>query len=284
MTMKLGSSTGPPVPTAVSTAITLRDMNPLAHQHGIVRHRSLPRTHRSTSTLSEEHDTCIRTSPEIQHSASPPLAPSLIPTATYWVSTHGLFTKKTTIQDVIRDLDGAYPGLTDTYKAEVLKALKDHSIAPAFTCQSDGWYKLTYTITNDQEATIAQWKHTWSSVGEAILTFPQGSPHSSHPVSLGNRQWGSRDDRFVLGSQPFSWESDSVWHDGNMTLYKISGSSEQEVKREVSKYAQKSWLAFVTGGTVVVDEKEIDGLVACLTLLVVLEKKRQRAAERRTGV
>jgi len=68
-----------------------------------------------------------------------------------------------------------------------------------------------------------------------------------------------------------------------MTLYKVSGSGEHERKTEVGKYVQKWWGGFVTGGTVVVDEKEIDGCVACLTLCVVLKKKRQRGAERSYG-
>lgn len=64
-----------------------------------------------------------------------------------------------------------------------------------------------------------------------------------------------------------------------MTLYKTL----EENKVAVGKYAQKWWGGFVTGGTFVVDEGEIDGLVACLTLCVVLKKKRQRAAERNSG-
>jgi hypothetical protein len=68
-----------------------------------------------------------------------------------------------------------------------------------------------------------------------------------------------------------------------MTLYRVTRSSEQQKKVEVGKYAQKWWGSFVTGGTLVVDGKEIDGVVACLTLVVVLKKKRQRAAERHEG-
>jgi hypothetical protein len=86
-----------------------------------------------------------------------------------------------------------------------------------------------------------------------------------------------------VNSQPFFWEMDSLWHSTNMTLYRVTGSGEGQKKIEVGKYAQKWWGGFVTGGTFVVDEKELDGVVACLTLIVVLKKKRQRAAERHNG-
>jgi predicted porin len=79
------------------------------------------------------------------------------------------------------------------------------------------------------------------------------------------------------------WEMDSMWHSTNMTLYKVTGTGEAEKKVEIGKYAQKWWGGFVTGGTFVLDEDEINGVVACLTLLVVLRKKRQRAAERNPG-
>jgi hypothetical protein len=68
-----------------------------------------------------------------------------------------------------------------------------------------------------------------------------------------------------------------------MTLYKVFGIGEQQRKVEVAKYSEKWWGSCTTGGALVVDTREgegIDGVVACLTLVVVLKKKRQRAAER----
>ena len=72
-----------------------------------------------------------------------------------------------------------------------------------------------------------------------------------------------------------------MWHSTNMTLFKVYGSGAEQKKIEVGKYAQRRWGACVTGGILVVDAKEIDGIVACLSLCVVLKKKRQRAAERK---
>ncbi|KAF2689255.1 hypothetical protein K458DRAFT_329533 [Lentithecium fluviatile CBS 122367] len=267
----------------MSTAIALQNMSPHAHQDGGMRHRQTSKANGQVSVSTDERDVWLGTPHDAQTSSLPLDSKALVPTNTYWVSPHGMLTKNITILDLTKDMDVPYSGLTDAYKAEVKKTLKDHSFTPAFTCHRNSWLGLSYTITDDQNELVADWKHPWSSVGEAILTFPETSPHSSHPINLRNKRWGLRTESFVVESQLFFWESDSYWHSTNMTLYKIYGSGENERKKEVGKYAQKWWGGFVTGGTVVVDEKEIDGCVACLTLCVVLKKKRQRAAERRSG-
>jgi len=266
----------------MSTAIALQDVSLDAHKDGNLRHRPT-KADSKTITPTEERDTWLD-SPHDVHSIALPLDTHVFePTSTYWVSPHGMLTKQITILDLTKDMNVPYAGLTDAYKAEVKKTLKDHSFTPAFTCHRNGWVGLAYTIKNDRDEAIAEWKHPWFSTGEATLTFPEASPHSSHPISLRNKRWGLRTEGFTSNSQPFFWEMDSVWHSTSMTLYKVSGSGEHERKTEVGKYVQKWWGGFVTGGTVVVDEKEIDGCVACLTLCVVLKKKRQRGAERSYG-
>lgn len=117
-------------------------------------------------------------------------------------------------------------------------------------------------------------------MGEAVLTFPDDSHHSSHPIKLVNKRWGLRTESFVYSSQEYIWQMNSLWHSTSMSLYRVTGSGKHQTKIEVGKYAQKWWGSFVTGGTFVVDGNEIDGVVACLTLIVVLKKRRQRAAER----
>jgi len=170
--------------------------------------------------------------------------------------------------------------MTDAYKAEVKKVLKDHSFTPAIKCHRNHWAGLKYKVTNDKGEHLADWSHPWTSVREATLTFPDNSPHAAHIISLKNKKWGLRTESFTLNSQPYLWEMDSLWHSHNMTLYRVTGTGDSQKKVEVAKYAQKWWGSFVTGGTLVVDENDLDGVVACLTLLVVLKKKRQRAAER----
>lgn len=265
----------------MSTAVALQDMSPHAQRHdSVIRHRSISKPDVKPSMVTEEQDDWVNTPHDIDSSTLPLESRSFVPTSTYWISPHFLLSKNITILDLTQDMTVPYAGLTNAYKEEVQKTLKDHSFTPAFTCHRNNWLGLKYNITNDQGETVAEWKHPWSSVGEAVLTFPEDSPHSSHPISLRNKTWGLRTEGFTLNSQPYFWEMDSVWHSTNMTLYKVFGSGEYERKVEVGKYAQKWWGGIVTGGTVVVDEKELDGFIACLTLCVVLKKKRQRAAER----
>lgn len=202
------------------------------------------------------------------------------PTSIYWITPHGMLTKAITILDLTHDMPLPYAGLTDTFKAAIKTTLKDHSFTPIITCQRQNWIGLKYDIRDDQGQPLAHWSHPWISAGEAVLTFPNDSPHSSHPISLKNKTWGLRTEAFTLDSQLFFWEMDSAWHSYNMTLYRVSGSSEHQRKIEVGKYSQKWWGSCATGGAFVVDEGVINGVVAALALVVVLKKKRQRAAER----
>lgn len=242
-----------------------------------------PSKHDSDAWLEEAHD--INAS-NVVLDTSP-----FTPTTTYWITPHGLLTQNITIFDLTKDISTPYTGLTPAYKSLIYKALKDHSHTPILTCHRSSWLGLQYTITDSSARPLATWSHGWSSCRAATLTFPSDSAHAAHPITLRNKGWGSRSQTFTLDSQPFVWESDSMWHSSNMTLYKVcrnsksksNGSGERETKIPVGKYAQKCWGSWVTGGTFVLDGKEIDGVVACLTLCVVLKKKRQRRAERGNG-
>jgi hypothetical protein len=205
------------------------------------------------------------------------------PTNTYWITPHGLLSKEIKILDLTKDLELPFTGFTEAYKEHVKKTLKDHSFTPIYTAHRSNWIGLKYTVTDSQGDLVAHWKHPWTSVGEAILTFPDDSLHSSHPISLRNKRWGLRTESFTVNSVPFVWKMDSLWHSTNSSLYKVVGTGEHEKLVLVGRYGQKWWGSFVTGGTFVVDEREIDGLVACLTLAVLLKKKRQRAAEQKNG-
>ncbi|KAF1951166.1 hypothetical protein CC80DRAFT_211289 [Byssothecium circinans] len=266
----------------MSTAIALRDMGPHAQPSGSVRHRPVSKQDINTTSpedtdawVNKPHDTISSTLPLDSH--------AFTPTHTYWITPHGLLTKNITILDLTPDMDVAYNGMTDAYKAQVKKTLKDHTFTPTWTCHRLNWLGLKYNITDDQGRSIAAWNHPWTSVGEARLTFPESSGHSAHPITLRNKRWGLRTEGFTVNSQPFVWEMDSLWHSTNMTLYKVFRSEDGERKVEVGRYAQKWWGGFVTGGIAVVDGRELDGFLACLTLCVVLKKKRQRAAERNNG-
>ena len=85
-----------------------------------------------------------------------------------------------------------------------------------------------------------------------------------------------------MDSVPFVWEMDSRWHANGMGLFRVTGKGEgeEEEKVEVGRCMQKCWDVLKSNGAAfVVDEGDVDGLVAILSLLVVLKKKRQRQGE-----
>jgi hypothetical protein len=269
----------------MSTAIALQNVGPTSQHEdtATLRHRIVFNTDKNAGSSSLEDDAWLNVPHDSEISQLPLESQHFHPSTIYWISPHSTFASKIAMLNLTKDMNVPYTGLTNEYKAAVTKTLKDHSYTPVMTCTRNGWFSLQYDITDDQDHHLAHWSHPWSSMGEAVLTFPEDSPHSSHTISLHNKTWGRRTESFTLNSQPFVWEMDSVWTSTNMTLYKATGSGDTEKNVEVAKYAQKRWGGFVTGGTFVVDEKQINGVVACLTLIVVLRKKRQRAAERNPG-
>lgn len=263
----------------MSTAIAMQETGAFSGKDNTtVRQRNISRTD------SSQEDVAWLTSPHDVDSSNLPLdTNTFTPTSVFWITPHGMLTKEITILDLTKDMTVPYAGLTDAYKAAVKTTLKDHSFTPILNCHRQNWIGLKYHITDSHSNTIAYWNHGWLSASEAILSFPTNSPHSSHPISLKNKTWGLRTESFTLNSQLFFWEMDSKWHSYNMTLYKVFGTGDSQKKVEVAKYSQKWWGSCSTGGALVVDTKDgqgIDGVVACLTLVIVLKKKRQRAAER----
>lgn len=256
----------------MSTAIALQDVDTdMTKGAATIRQRR---------TDSSQDDAWLDIPHDLSSSTIPLDSTVFKPTSIYWVTPHGMLTKAITILDLTHDMSVPYTGLTDTYKAALKTTLKDHSFTPIITCQRQNWIGLKYAIQDDQNKPLAHWSHPWHSAGEAVLTFPTDSAHASHPISLKNKTWGLRTESFTVDSQLFFWEMDSAWHSHDMTLYKVIGTGEHQKKLEVGKYSQKWWGSWSTGGAFVVDEGVVDGVVAALTLLVVLKKKRQRVAER----
>ncbi len=267
----------------MSTAYKLNNLNLAAKSNGVTaRHHSISKSH-TGSSLSSLDDTLLDSPQDAKSSTLPQDTRPFNPTKVYWVTPHGMFTNGITILDLTKDIDMSYSGWTTEYRNEVRTSLKDHSFTPVVTCRRTNWLGHRWNITDDLENVVAHWNHSWTSVGVARLTFPQTSPHAGHPIVLRNKRWGCRTESFVYNSSDYIWEPDHWWHGKNLTLYRVVGKGEEQKKTPVAKCSQKFYGAFVTGGTLVVDEKEFDGFLACLTLLVVLKKKRQRACERRNG-
>lgn len=267
----------------MTTSVAMQDLPP-KDTEGLRQRTNAPP---NTSTNHEPEDPY----PTIDHSSpGAAIAPTFKPTHTLWLTPHSMLTKSIPILDLTPTLTVPYTSLDSTYKTAVKSALKDHTHTPIYTIQRGNWMGLKWKITTQNasgnEEEVANWKHPWLSVGEAVLSFPEGSPHSSHDITLKPKRWGFRTENFVMDSVLYQWEMDSLLHSHGMSLFKILpalSADEKERKVEVAKYSQKWWGAFVTGGVVMVDSREVDVLVAVLSLAVVLKKKRQRAAERSGG-
>jgi len=220
-----------------SMKATSTSLSPEATTDSTIAHR------RSTSAINSrpnpsEDPSSYENQPQDTLSAS--LAqdsPGFAPTRTFWVTPHSFCTRAIPVYDLTVDISTPYTGLSPAYKTAVQKALKDHSPSPCYTFTRQSWLGQKYSITDSQSTTVCNWKHPWSSVGEAVLTFPTNSEHSTHPVSLKNKKWGLRTETFVVNSVPYEWQSDSLFVSQYVTLYKVLG--EQRV--EVGKYAAKWW-------------------------------------------
>jgi hypothetical protein len=122
---------------------------------------------------------------------------------------------------------------------------------------------------------VATTKQQAISFGKAWLRFPAGSPHAAHELLLTPVKWYRRTNEWVHNSVPYQWRCDSKYLANRMTLIRRIGGRDIVVAR----YAQR-WGSWITGGVLLVDEKEIDPVVAILTCNVMLIRMMLRAAER----
>lgn len=163
--------------------------------------------------------------------------------------------------------------------AKRIGAAKD--AVPAFTFRKKHWYNKSYNAFagTDTETPLADWKHPTWSTGTATLGFPTNSKHCSHNVSIAPVKWTRRTNEFVVDSVPLTWRSDDKYKSNRMTLSKRIGSKDSTVAR----YTQK-WAAWGMGGVILIDDREIDELVAILTACTMLRRIEQRRWERNASV
>ncbi|KAF2278744.1 uncharacterized protein EI97DRAFT_218000 [Westerdykella ornata] len=210
--------------------------------------------------------------------APPQDSPSFQPTNFYWISWHGLLPPyNIEVFDLTSDISTPFTGFTESFQNEVQRIRKDHTSTPFFTAHPDNRFCTRYGIRDSQGDIIAQWQHPWITTGKTVFSFPEGSPYCSHPVHLAHDNMlknllALRTESFSYNSAKFVWTIDSRWHAHRMSLYRVWGSGPGQKRIEVGRWAQKWGLR--PEGILVVDEREVSGLVACLTLLALMKKKR----------
>jgi hypothetical protein len=174
---------------------------------------------------------------------------------------------------------------TEVRKTAQKLSTKDDRIKnkPLYRFARAHWWKKCMLVSELQypgdgsttSTEIAHYKHSVTSSGTATFTFPDGSKHSSHEISLKPQRLFRRTNTFVQDSVDYEWHCDSRWKSNRMTLVKSIGGR----KIVVARYAQK-WGDWSAEGVILIDEKEIDVAVAALTAVATLKKMVQRAAER----
>jgi hypothetical protein len=94
--------------------------------------------------------------------------------------------------------------------------------------------------------------------------FPQDSPSSSHDLYMQPASFGSTSEFFVKDSVKYTWKV--AWHGWAITLHKTLGQDTVPVA-----YFTKQW-GYGLGGVMIVDENQVDLVVATLSALVVIRK------------
>ncbi|CAI6332693.1 unnamed protein product [Periconia digitata] len=163
-------------------------------------------------------------------------------------------------------------GLTGTYRYYVRKTMKRHSLIPDWTCYKHQWPGLNYSIRNAAGDHVAKWKRQGGFKRKVTLDCYDESTHSPHAILVRDEHWYSNNQKFTVNSQTYLWEVDSFWARRKMTLYRICNVGFQ-TKIAVAKCAVYRWGG---GSVVVVDDRNVDVLVACLTISIMLQKMRER--------
>lgn len=107
------------------------------------------------------------------------------------------------------------------------------------------------------------------SYGASHIYFSPDSPHCSHEITLKPIAVMTRSQSFIKDSANYIWErtpsKSSSTGSGRLTLYEAIGRKKIEVARYASANSK-----FDFGGLLVLEEREVDALVAILTLIGVL--------------
>jgi hypothetical protein len=149
---------------------------------------------------------------------------------------------------------------------------------PLYTLVRQGWWHAIPVYQGkpdgktDSDA-VATWRPSRGSLGTQKFAFPPNSPNSSHTLSM-KRPSFRHSELFVQESVEYIWrfESRSIGKVRRpITLWKKIGNHEIPVARFQSPYRVSK-----TGGTLIVNEKEVDLVVAFVTCCGMLRKIRQR--------
>lgn len=129
-----------------------------------------------------------------------------------------------------------------------------------------------YQNQTQDELVLADYSSPLLAYGVTNISFPAGSLHSSHPITVRPINATRRSQAFVQDSVSYVWDVNRTLFPGGggvLSLYKGIGARK---KIEIGRY-QSDDGTFIPGGVLVIDAEEVDVLVAVLTLLSVLSQR-----------
>ncbi|KAH0559682.1 hypothetical protein GP486_003802 [Trichoglossum hirsutum] len=196
-----------------------------------------------------------------------------LPTRTFYILPHCSLTKSIQILNLTPHLTAPYtdPG----FAAHAKQVAKQGGVAPCITVQKANLLGTRYMVLDptDNNRELATWKAPLTSFGSSHISFPPGSRHSSHAITL-----SSFLKTFTHNSTPYAWQHGHLLHRNRFSLWMELPTGE---RRLVARYWQGcDWR---TGGTVVLDGEQVDELVALITCVAILKRKRQRQSESAGG-
>ena len=198
---------------------------------------------------------------------------------TFFIEDHHLTDKSVAIHNVTDRMDVSYQGrdIEDSFHDKARAATYGKDKKPTYTInKNSGLLGRTSTMyAMDGGAELAYWKHPALPIQSAEITFPEGSPHGSHQLTLKAASHSSLGNEWVQDSVTYRWKCESRWKLGQYNLTRtVSGQ-----KMLIGKYTQ-NMIKTTAGGVLIVDSNEIDEVVAVLTMCVMLRRMLQRTAGR----
>ncbi|KAI9764173.1 MAG: hypothetical protein M1840_008655 [Geoglossum simile] len=214
-----------------------------------------------------------------KHSSTSQTPPPLNPTRTYYIKPHSSFTKNIEILNLTPHLAISYD--SPDFPAHAKTIAKTSSFTPSLTVQKQNLFGTSYGIfenggNGDRE--IGTWRASCFSTGKSHINFLDEDGKGRHDITLeklpGMRLF-SRDEVFVFNSVQYLWTYESWYCSNRIALYKMLPGGEKQL---VGRFWQ-GW-DWRTGGTFVMDARELDDAVGVITCVVQLKKRRQRQKEK----
>jgi hypothetical protein len=208
------------------------------------------------------------------------------PNRCFYIAKHGGTTLDIKIYDITSAVslaDYATAGEKDTLKEwnaaanTAGRAAAKDMAEPWLQVQRNRWFGRKFVASmpsSDSRTEVAKWTGGAASAAKNAIDFPSGSTHCDHDVTMATDSYFKMRDSFVVDSQPFVWAVVNGWSMRQFQLTRKLGGAMGMVARLWQPHFQMR-----QGGVLVVDDGELDALVAIMTSLVMLRKQRQKELE-----